>query len=97
MNEVISIIYIIIIIIQYYCYHKLFYYHGYTICYKKARGTNLFYLAKIVYQTLCYSSCSCPLDSKIVFNPWNNNFDWVRWDENLKIAYPLVKMLFKFK
>ena len=40
----------IIIIIQYYCYHKLFYYHGYTICYKKARGTNLFYLAKIVIQ-----------------------------------------------
>ena len=37
---------------------------------KKARGTILFYLAKIVYQTLCYSSCSCPLDSKIVFNPF---------------------------
>ena len=24
---------------------------------------------------------SCPLDCKILFNPWNNNFDWAGWTD----------------
>ena len=64
---------------------------------KKARGTILFYLAKIVYQTLCYSSCSCPLDSKIDLTLEITTLIGRGETKILKIAYPFVKMLFKFK
>ena len=72
LNEVISLILLLILLLlllfNYYYYHKLFYYHGCNLLQKGLRH-QLIYLAKMVYQTLWNSSCSCPLDSKIVLNP----------------------------
>ena len=102
LNEVISIIYIItiimimiiiiiiiIIIINYFIIMA-------TICCKKAWGTNLFIWPKLFIRHWVIQECSCQLDSKIVFNPWNNNFDWGGWDENFKNCLPFCHMLFTF-
>ena len=56
------------LVCDHFYYHKLFHYHGYNLLQKGWRH-QLIYLAKMVYQALWNSSCSCPLDSKIVRNP----------------------------
>ena len=49
-------------------------------------------MGKNVCKTLCNSSCSCPLDSEILFNPWNNNLIGQGEMKILKIVHTFVKM-----
>ena len=50
-----------------------------------------YYIVLIVYQTLCNSRCSCLLDSNKITTLIGQGEIKI-----IKIAYPFVKMLFKF-